>query len=57
MTSVRADVDADMAVMKSAMTLEGDPMAHGAHERMVQSSPKLLSAHEGSDEADSFSAA
>ena len=36
-----------MAVMTSA----GDPVAC---ERMAQSSPKLLSARGGSDEADSF---
>ena len=47
MTSVGADVDANMAVMKSAMTLAGDPMAYGARERMVQSSPKLLLMREG----------
>ena len=30
MTSVRADVDADVAVMTSVMTSVGDPMVHGA---------------------------
>ena len=50
MTSVRADVDADVAVM----TLVGDPVAR---ERVAPSSSKLLSTHEGSGEADSFLAA
>ena len=32
MTSARAYVDADVAVMTSAMTLTGDPAARGVHE-------------------------
>ena len=40
MTSIRADVDVDVAVMTSA----GYP---AARERVVQSSPKLLSARDG----------
>ena len=43
MISVRADVDADVAVM----TLAGDPTARAARERVVQSSPKLLSMRDG----------
>ena len=38
--AIRADVDADVAMM----TLTGDP---AAHERVVQSSPKILSTREG----------
>ena len=53
MTSVKADVDANVVVM----TLVGDPVARGARKCVTQSSPKLLSAREGSDEADSFPAA
>ena len=43
MTSARADVDDDVAEMTSA----DDPAAREARERVVQSSPKLLSAREG----------
>ena len=43
MISVRADVDADVAVMTSA----GDPTVRAARERVVQSSPKLLSTRDG----------
>ena len=32
MTSARAYVDADVAVMTSAMTLTGDPATRGVHE-------------------------
>ena len=44
MTSVRADVDDDVAEMTSAMTSADDT---AARERVVQFSPKLLSAREG----------
>ena len=43
MTSVKADVDADVAVMM----LASDPAVRVARERVVQSSPKLLSARNG----------
>ena len=44
MTSARANVDDDVAEMTSAMMLVGDP---AMRERVVQSSPKLLSTREG----------
>ena len=44
MTSVRVDMDADVAVITSAMTSVGDPVVR---ERVVQSSSKLLLAREG----------
>ena len=53
MTSARADVDDDVAEMTSAMTSADDPAAREAHERVVQSSPKLLSARGTPDDADS----
>ena len=49
MSSIRANVDANSAVMTSAMMSAGDPAARAACERVVQSSPKLLSVRGGSD--------
>ena len=49
MSSIRANVDANSAVMTSAMMSAGDPTARAACERVVQSSPKLLSVRGGSD--------
>ena len=47
MTSVMADVDADVAVMTLAMMSTSDLAAHAACEHVVQSSPKLLLARDG----------
>ena len=45
--AIRADVDADVAMMTLAMTSVGDLVARGVCERMVQSSSKILLAREG----------
>ena len=47
MTLTRANVDASVVVMTSAMTSISDPAARGVRGRMVQSSPKLQSARKG----------
>ena len=47
MTSVMADVDADVTVMTLAMMSTSDLAVHAACEHVVQSSPKLLLARDG----------
>ena len=47
MTSARAYVDADVAVMTSAMTLTGDPAARGVREARGSIFTELWMAHEG----------
>ena len=46
---VRVYMDADVAVMTSAMMSAGYPATRAAREHVVQSSPKLLSVRGGSD--------